>query len=198
MKICSKCGIEKPLSAFSPRPDRPSGVRSKCKACNVAQALAYNRAHPDKTKAALARAYKTRVERDKAKSPEWHAARLAAHKAKAAKWRKEHPGANAKSVAAWYRAHPDKTAVYRATKLRAAPTWANQFFIQEAYALARLRTEQKTGGHDKWHVDHIVPLRSKIVSGLHVESNLQVIPAVHNQSKGNRYWPDMPEVEYGR
>ena len=198
MKKCSKCGLEKPKSEFYARPERTNGVRSSCKACDVLKAMAFQASHPDKQKAALAKYYRDQKERDKAKSPEWHAARLAAHKAKAAKWRKEHPGANAKSVAAWYRAHPDKTAVYRATKLRAAPAWANQFFIQEAYALARLRTEQKTGGHDKWHVDHIVPLRSKLVCGLHVENNLEVIPAYRNRSKGNRYWPDMPEVEYGR
>jgi hypothetical protein len=77
----------------------------------------------------------------------------------------------------------------RAAKLCATPAWRNDFFIEEAYDLAVLRT--KVMGFP-WHVDHIVPLRSKLVCGLHVEHNLAVIPALHNFSKGNRHWPDMP------
>lgn len=76
-----------------------------------------------------------------------------------------------------------------ATKKRATPSWANEFFIREAYHLARVRS-RVCGG--KWHVDHIVPLQSKFVCGLHCEANLQVIPARFNQSKSNRTWPDMP------
>ena len=81
------------------------------------------------------------------------------------------------------------TAYHRALRLKATPVWANRFFISEAYDLAKLRTKV-TG--IRWHVDHIVPLKSAIVCGLHVEQNLQVIPAARNQSKGNFYWPDMP------
>lgn len=72
---------------------------------------------------------------------------------------------------------------------QARPSWANRFFMNEAYDLARRRTA--TTGF-AWHVDHVVPLRSKVVCGLHCERNLSVIPGAHNHSKGNRHWPDMP------
>ena len=75
-----------------------------------------------------------------------------------------------------------------ASKTNATPAWANPFFISEIYALARARTK-----HTKiqWHVDHIVPLRSKNVCGLHCEHNLRVVPASVNREKNNVYWPDM-------
>lgn len=78
---------------------------------------------------------------------------------------------------------------YRSSKLKATPHWANAFFIREAYSLAKLR-EKVCGG--KWHVDHIVPLKSEKVCGLHCEANLQVIPAQANHTKNNKYWPEMP------
>ena len=77
----------------------------------------------------------------------------------------------------------------RGLTLRATPSWANKFFIEEAYRLATLRT--KMLGF-QWQVDHIVPLKHAKVCGLHTHDNLQVIPATENYKKGNRHWPDMP------
>jgi len=67
------------------------------------------------------------------------------------------------------------------------PKWigmTEKFFISEAYELAALRT--KMFGFS-WNVDHIIPLQGKIVSGLHVPNNLQVIPAIDNIRKKNKY-----------
>ena len=76
------------------------------------------------------------------------------------------------------------TSVRRKRVQRATPKWANLFIIKEMYLLARERS--KATGFE-WHVDHIIPLRGKKVCGLHVESNLQIIPAEHNLKKRNHY-----------
>jgi hypothetical protein len=72
----------------------------------------------------------------------------------------------------------------RAAEKQARPAWANLFFMEETYRLARLRSEV-TGF--KWHVDHIVPLKAKLASGLHSHTNLSVIPASANRIKKNSF-----------
>lgn len=81
----------------------------------------------------------------------------------------------------------------RALKSRATVSWANEFFIEEAYDLALKRTKA-TG--IKFVVDHIYPLVSKQVCGLHVESNLQVIPEFLNARKSNKF-PDRIGIGWG-
>ncbi len=75
-------------------------------------------------------------------------------------------------------------AKYRATKLKATPKWANIEAIKGWYKLAKMFDKTFK---EKHHVDHIVPLQGKKVCGLHVEYNLQVLTAVENLSKGNKY-----------
>lgn len=108
------------------------------------------------------------------------------------KWNAENQVRRREIANDWRKLHKDQVnALYarrRAAKNNAVPKWANHFFINEAYHLARLRTKV-TG--IAWSVDHIVPLQSKFVCGLHVEHNLQVIPLSENKAKNNRYWPDM-------
>ena len=136
-------------------------------------------------------------EKQKAKAAKCRAKYAEKNKVKYATWRAANREKSRASAAAWKKAHPEVqnalNSKRRAAKINATPSWANLFFIEEAYDLARLRS-QATGF--KWHVDHIVPLRSKKVCGLHVEANLRVIPATHNIAKGNRHWPDMPEENY--
>jgi len=70
---------------------------------------------------------------------------------------------------------------------QAAPDWDKEltrFVIKEAYELAKIR--KKETGMD-WHIDHIIPLRGKTISGLHVWNNVQLLPAKINLEKGNKY-----------
>ena len=172
MKKCIRCGIGKPDSEFYVHKDGNRLVQP-CKVCQIKAARQWNLQNPIAHRAynEASRLRWLRKNTDKIKV---YSARV---------YQKYKSKYGARNVAR------------RAAKLNATPVWANQFFIEEAYDLAQRRTKMKCGGIDKWHVDHIVPLKSPIVCGLHVEHNLQVIPGVENIRKGNRHWPDMPQPE---
>lgn len=87
----------------------------------------------------------------------------------------------------WY-ASKNNTA-RRLMRIRATPDWADAEAVRRVYDLAA-RLESETGLI--YHVDHIVPLKGKTVSGLHNQFNLQVLPITENLKKGNRHWPDKP------
>lgn len=74
----------------------------------------------------------------------------------------------------------------RAAKLNATPPWLSD--EQHAWVVELYETQQVLNGFTdvEWHVDHIVPLLSEDVCGLHVPWNLQVIPARDNLRKKNK------------
>lgn len=72
----------------------------------------------------------------------------------------------------------------RAAKIQQTPEWADEAAIKALYAESA-RLSKETG--IKHNVDHIVPLQGQNVCGLHVENNLQVIPASENFKKHNRW-----------
>lgn len=122
-------------------------------------------------KASREYAARNREERNK-QAVEWQTKNKERHVAK----RKEYWASNkAKS------AH--LTRLRDARKLQATPAWADLSAIERLYEEAQ-RVSQETG--TPHHVDHIVPLAGHEVCGLHVETNLRVIPAVENMRKQNK------------
>lgn len=74
-------------------------------------------------------------------------------------------------------AYNARNAKRRAAKVQATPSWSDLKRIESVYAQCR----------EGYHVDHIYPLISDWVCGLHVPENLQIIPMKDNLSKSNRY-----------
>lgn len=117
--------------------------------------------------------------------------------AKESAWRKANPQKCKEIKRRWIEKNKDyyraRCAFYGAERYnnmkQARPKWANPFFMREIYHLAILRSRALGVPH---HVDHIVPIKSKLVCGLHVENNMRVIPARTNIQKSNITWPDMP------
>lgn len=67
------------------------------------------------------------------------------------------------------------------------PSWADEEKIREIYNLAK-KIRKETGV--KHEVDHIIPLRGKLVSGLHVPENLRIITEHENRVKRNSFDPE--------
>ena len=207
-KRCSKCGETKSLDAFSKDKSQRDGLQRCCKECNASY-HSQNLVRIRQRKKAYREANKVAI---RAQQTKWRENNYAQEKRRVDAWRSQNHtrvlerqrarrAARAEGLARYYaryqpaykNAHRAEYSAHaarrRASKLQATPAWANDFFIQEIYALAQLRTKLTGVKH---HVDHIVPLQSKLVCGLHVEYNLAVIPARDNLHKSNRSWPDMP------
>lgn len=216
LKWCYRCATHKPPSEFRPRQRRcyacmkeianeryaqNAEYREQVKARNrlwgaankerkSARDKAYNQANKEKI-AAYKRAYKlknwdavtAKQNLCRQRNPEKYREREAAY-------REKNRAACNERIRAWKALNPDATVFYfhkrRAALIRALPAWA------DLDAIAMVFKKAQELGPD-YHVDHIVPLISERVCGLHCEANLQVLPAKENMRKNNRRWPDMWE-----
>ena len=75
----------------------------------------------------------------------------------------------------------------KAARLQRTPKWLTPFDmlkIQCIYSIAAMLTRRNG---EPWHVDHVIPLQGKNVSGLHVPSNLRVMRGEENVRKHNKF-----------
>lgn len=187
-KQCARCNQDRSLHLFLFRKDRNSHG-SYCNSCRSEMDCEYRTTNPERFRASeikrrinkkdeLAKRNKEYRIKNSIKLAAYYKANAARRMASTKEWRKLNSGRWTATVAK-----------RNAAKKQRTPIWANQdsilSFYKTAQSLSMLLGE--------WYeVDHIIPLQSPAVSGLHCEYNLQVISKKQNQSKGNRYWPDMP------
>ena len=101
---------------------------------------------------------------------------------------RERRAKNRKYAREYARENPEKikanNAKRRASTLQRTPKWASQEDTKRVYAWALL-AERATGiPHE---VDHIIPLRGKNVSGLHVHNNLNPLMYWDHWGKGSAF-----------
>lgn len=176
MRTCITCHIKKDYTDFYKSTRNADGLEGKCKDCKSA----YRKAYYSKNKA-----------RERARNDAWKSSNPERY----AEIGREHYRANKEVHNSLTRAHyyknkgmyRAKDAKYRASKLKATPSWLTEKQlrdIQIIYTACTKVTERTGKSH---HVDHIVPLQGKNVCGLHVPWNLAIIPASMNLAKSNTY-----------
>jgi hypothetical protein len=101
----------------------------------------------------------------------------------------------------WYQRHLEharlQLVIHQATRRRRYVSWANVEAIAKLYAEAAVLTRTTGRRHE---VDHKIPLKHRMVSGLHVENNLQILERSQNARKSNKWespgW-ERPRVSSG-
>jgi hypothetical protein len=168
-RTCRSCGAD---ITYSYKPKHGHN----CAACNAEYQKAYRQA---------------KAQHIAESKKQWKLRNSAHVKAKDRAYAEEHPDRRAAARARWDARNPGVTSAAksknRAERIKRIPTWLSEddkWMIAQAHDIAQLRT--KLFGF-AWHVDHVIPLKGKMVSGLHTPYNLQVIPAKANVSKNNRY-----------
>ena len=190
-KQCKICKETLDLSLFHKHIGNSDGLQGKCKSCHSAMAKRnYLNARDDR----LTKMAQYRVNNREAilkGKKRYRKQNIDKCREMNKSWAANNKDLINKSHRKWYQNNKHKvlsiTRIFQAKRRQAMPKWLtkdDKWLIEQAYELSALRT--KIFGF-KWHVDHIIPLNNKLVCGLHVIENLQVIPASENFSKSNKF-----------
>ena len=175
MKICRQCLIEKDIESFR----IVNKYRlNKCKQCynKDPKTIAARLANKVKKAAASAAYRKTNKETLAASGAAYRKDNKEPIAVKKAAWQKDNKAAcNATD------------AKRRSAKLNRTPKWTTEEDLETIKQIYIVANQFSKSFGTEYQVDHIIPLQGKLVSGLHVPSNLQVITATENKIKGNKF-----------
>jgi hypothetical protein len=178
MKACIKCNESKDYTDFYPSKRNSEGFENSCKTC--------------KSKYRKAQYLKNR-EKELAINSEWRTKNKNRYDEICRDWYRDNREYHNSLTRKYYRENKGifraRDAKRRASLLQATPSWADLEQIKRIYTLCS-KVSEKTGVTH--HVDHIIPLKGKNVCGLHVETNLCILPARMNLEKSNKFssWED--------
>lgn len=190
LKRCPECYKQALKNWKNSNPNYQSEWVKNNKEKRRISARKYRVSNPDKCKNRVNNWKKRNKDRVKQYNKTWDRQNKHIKKRSRAKWKSENAERVKELNRQWAKRNlgklAAKTARRNALKKRAIPAWADHEKIKLIYLeCARLT---KSTGID-YQVDHIYPLVSKYMCGLHVETNLQIITKKENTKKGNRTWP---------
>ena len=188
IKYCYKCQQEKPLESFTKNKSKKDGLATECKPCKKSLDKTYFEKNSVKIRAAVAK-YR---ELNKEKSRESIKKSILKKEEKYKELKKQWRELNAEKMKFYKQKYKksnlskvrESSASYRSFKLNAIPSWIDKTKILCLYSVANMLNKY---GTENYHVDHIVPLRHKLVCGLHTYENLRVITAKENLLKSNKF-----------
>lgn len=100
------------------------------------------------------------------------------------------------SVYAWRSGHLKRNFA----KLNATPKWVDKIHKEKIVKIYAITQQLQEATGSMYHVDHIVPLVSESVCGLHVWWNLQPLPEKTNVTKNNIFnpaiYPEQGEIAF--
>jgi 5-methylcytosine-specific restriction endonuclease McrA len=178
-KICSRCGCDKPISEFRADERYRTGFASWCKECHRQRNSEWARENRERLSAKAAAYRAENIEQARESNRKFKRANAGRINAENRLWSLSNKD---RRRASW--------AARKASKMQATPPWADRAEIARIYRLA-CQAEAITG--IRMHVDHIVPLQHHLVCGLHIPSNLQILPGMFNEAKRN-HWPLPPHL----
>lgn len=146
--------------------------------------------NPERHKENSRRWYEQNAEQAKENNRRWYEQNSERKKESKRRWVEQNSERQKERSRLWEKQNPDKRAAIsakrRAAKKQAVAPWADMDAIKQIYAKAAELTKSTGIRHE---VDHIYPLQSEYMCGLHVETNLQILTKTENTSKNNRTWP---------